>query len=247
MNIMDRRIKPARVPEAVAHALEQYILCGEYKAGERLPAERHIAETLGVSRTSVREAIQKLNAKGILTTRRGDGTFVTGRLENGFSEPWEEMVDYHPWLRGDLLEVRHMLEPKAAELAAERASGQDIDNIAAAIDRLETAFASDDFVRLVQTDHAFHQALITAAHNSVFNHLTSSLLRLMRHGFEFNLTIALRTHDARKELQQQHREVFASVCARDPRGARKAAEKHVDYVRQLLSEAERRKVTYPRM
>lgn len=237
---MERKIEATRVSDAVARDLEQRILDGEFKPGDRLPAERQLAESLGVSRASLREAIQKLISRGMVVARQGEGTFVTARLENSFAEPWQDMVDAHPSVREDLLEFRHMLESKAAELAAQRASEEDLHQIEAAFERLEDAFGSDDLERLVDSDLAFHQALAQAAHNAVFNHLTSSLLRVMRANIRLNLSVLMRIPSAREQLQEQHRVLWAGVLARDPAAAKAAAERHIDYVRLRLSETLRK-------
>lgn len=239
---MERRIEATRVSDAIARELEQRILDGEFKPGDRLPAERQFAETLGVSRASLREAIQKLVSRGFLVARQGEGTFVTSQLENSFADPWQAMVDAHPSVREDLLEFRHMLEAKAAELAAERASEEDLQRVETAFERLEDAFAHDDLERLVDSDLAFHQALAAAAHNVVFNHLTSSLLRVMRDNIRLNLSVLMRIPSAREQLQDQHRRIWAGILARDGEAARRAAETHIDYVRQRLGETLRKEL-----
>lgn len=237
---MDRKIEATRVSDAVARELEQRILDGEFKPGDRLPAERQFSEALGVSRASLREAIQKLISRGMVVARQGEGTFVTARLENSFAEPWQDMVDAHPSVREDLLEFRHMLESKAAQLAAERASEEDLLRMESAFERLEDAFGSDDLERIVDSDLAFHQALAQAAHNAVFNHLTSSLLRVMRDNIRLNLSVLMRIPSARDQLRDQHRAVWAAILARDSEAARIAAETHIDYVRLRLSETLRK-------
>ena len=115
-----------KLADTVAGELEKRILEGSLKPGDRLPAERALAIELGVSRPSLREAIQKLVAKGILTTRHGGGTHVTDRLEAHFADPWQDMLKGHPLLHRDLLEFRQMLEGQAAALAAQRATDVDI-------------------------------------------------------------------------------------------------------------------------
>lgn len=233
---VERRIEVTRVPDAIARDLERRILAGEFKSGDRLPAERQLAEELGVSRASLREAIQRLTARGWLVARQGEGTFVTGQLEAGFAEPWLEMVESHPAVREDLLEFRHMLEAKAAELAAQRASDDDLAHIGAAYDALEAAFAGEDLQALVNADLGFHQALARAAHNSVFSQLSASLLRVMRDHIELNLSILIRIPSAREQLREQHRAVWSAILGRDAKGAHDAAEAHIDYVRQRLTE-----------
>ena len=118
---MNRRLAAPRLADTIAAELEQRILEGSWNAGDRLPAERELSAQLGVSRASLREAIQKLVARGLLSTRQGGGTFVTDRLEAGFLDPWEELLQKHASVREDLLEFRELLEAKAAACAADHA------------------------------------------------------------------------------------------------------------------------------
>ncbi len=111
-----------RLSDTVAHQLEQRILEGALKAGDRLPAEREFALELGVSRPSLREAIQKLASKGLLYSRQGGGTYVADQLNESLANPWAQMLEAHPGLEGDLLEFRALLETQCAEWAASRAT-----------------------------------------------------------------------------------------------------------------------------
>ena len=232
----DRRLNFPRGSDAVVRNLEQRILEGSLKPGGRLPPERDLASELGVSRTSVREAIQKLVSRGMLYARQGEGTFVTDRLDAGFSDPWEEMLRGHASVREDLLEFRHLLEAKAAECAASRATDADRARILGCLEQLEDTFLGDDLELQVEKDVAFHQAIAEASHNAIIGHLTASLLRLMRQYIQKNLSELMRLAEARELLRQQHRQVWAAIERGDPDAARAAAVKHIDYVRERLAE-----------
>jgi GntR family transcriptional repressor for pyruvate dehydrogenase complex len=232
----ERIMAVSRVSDAVAHELEQRILEGSVKAGDRIPAERELAQMMGVSRASLREAIQKLVMKGLLVSRQGEGTFVTDRLDAGFTDPWQEMLSTHPAVREDLLEFRHMLEAAAAECAAQRATDADLERLQLSFARLEEAFSGDDLDLQVERDLAFHQAIADAAHNVIIGHQTASLLRLMRDHIRLNLSVLVRLPEAREHLQQQHRAVFEAIVGRRAASAREAAARHVDFVRARLRE-----------
>ncbi len=234
--MIERRMAVSRVSDAVARELEERILEGSFKAGDRIPPERELAQTMGVSRASLREAIQKLVMKGLLVSRQGEGTFVTNRLDAGFTDPWQEMLSTHPSVREDLLEFRHMLEATAAECAALRATDADLERLRLSFARLEEAFAGDDLDLQVERDLAFHQAIADAAHNVIIGHQTASLLRLMRDHIRLNLGILVRLPEAREHLQQQHRAVLEAILGRRAASAREAAAQHIDFVRVRLQE-----------
>ena len=238
----DRRLSIPRVSDAVVRELEQRILEGSLKSGDQLPPERELSADLGVSRSSVREAIQKLVSRGLLYARQGEGTFVTDRLDAGFSDPWEEMLRDHPSVREDLLEFRHLLEAKAAECAARRATDADRERILGCLMQLEETFLSDDLDRQVEKDLAFHQAIAEASHNAIIGHLTASLLKLTRDHIQKNLSELMRLPEARELLRQQHRRVWDGIARGSSDAARQAAAEHIDYVRERLAETLRREV-----
>ena len=118
-----------RLADVVAREIEQRVLEGRLKPGDRLPSERDLSVQLGVSRASLREAIHKLAARGMLESRQGGGTFVTDRLDSSFGNPWEAILRDHPGVHEDMLEFRHMLEARAAECAALRATAADREHV----------------------------------------------------------------------------------------------------------------------
>jgi GntR family transcriptional repressor for pyruvate dehydrogenase complex len=209
-----------RLSDTIAHELERRILDGALKPGDRLQPERELAAELGVSRPSLREAIQKLVSKGLLHSRQGGGTYVTDRLDAGFIDPWQEMLRQHPNIQGDLLEFRGMLECEAAALAARRATDADLQRIGEAYARVEALFAEGTSAEVleqqVKADLAFHQAIAEAAHNVMFGHLTASLFRVINDHIDRNLRHLRRTEDDWMELRDQHRAIWEGIRSRDP-------------------------------
>lgn len=224
-----------RLADVVAREIEQRVLEGRLKPGDRLPSERDLSVQLGVSRASLREAIHKLAARGMLESRQGGGTFVTDRLDASFGNPWEEILRDHPAVHEDMLEFRHMLEGRAAESAARRATSADRERICRSLERLEEAFAGSDLDTQVDTDLAFHQAIAEAAHNVIVGHLTASLLRLLRDNLRRNLSELMQVPAAREQLLDQHRAVWRAIEQGDADQARDAAADHIGYVRQNLT------------
>ncbi len=226
-----------RIADAVAKDLELRILEGSLKPGDRLPAERNLAVELNVSRPTLREAIQKLVSKGLLSTRHGGGTVVTDRLEATFSDPWQQMLQGHPLLQSDMLEFRHMLEGEAALLAAERATDVDIERIGAAFAALEAAYDSDDMQACIDTDVAFHQAVAEASHNTMIGHLSASLMRVVHGHVSDNL---IHLHASPKDwahIRAQHRAIWEAVRSHESQVSKRVAREHITFVRQTMAEA----------
>ena len=234
---MPNKVQVPRISDAVAASLERRILEGSLKPGDRLPPERELAAEFGVSRPSLREAIQKLATKGLVQTRQGGGTCVTDSLESSFFDPWQEMMGTHPNLREDMLEFRRMLEGQAAEWAAERATEADLKRLGQAFDALNDAFSADDLGRRSKTDIAFHQAVGEASHNVLLGHLSAALLRLMHDNISLNLGELKSIPAAGALLKSQHAAIFAAITERKPVAARAAAETHIDFVRETLAQS----------
>lgn len=226
--------------EAVMRRMETALLDGTWPAGSRLPAERALAEQYGVSRNTVREAIQRLSARGLLQSRRGAGVFATDRLRAGIASPWGQLVADHPALRDDILEFRRVLEGATAHFAALRANAADIARIRSLLRELEQARARDDKQGEASADAQLHDAIALASHNTMFLHLHTSVIGLLREHITVNGT-DLRSEDreASDQLLTQHRTLCDAICNGRPEEARTAMHTHIDFVRnRVRSEAE---------
>ena len=238
---MMNRARPAvtRIADAVAHDLEQRILEGSLRPGDRLPSERNLALELAVSRPTLREAIQKLVSKGMLETRHGGGTVVTDRLQAPFADPWSDMLQAHPLLQSDMLEFRHMLEGEAATLAAQRATDADLARIGAAYAALEAAYDGDDMVACVAADVTFHQAIADASHNTLMGHLSASLMRVIHGHVADNLAHLHAIPKQWGQLRAQHKAIWDALRNREPAGAQQVAREHINFVRLSMEETAR--------
>ncbi len=225
--------------EAVMRRMETALLDGTWPAGTRLPAERVLAERYDVARNTVREAIQRLAARGLLQSRRGAGVYVTDQLRTGIASPWGQLVADHPALRDDILEFRRVLEGATAYFAALRADAADLRRIRALLRDLERSRADDDKTTEAQADAKLHEAIAQASHNTMFLHLHTSVIGMLREHITINGT-GLREQDdsASGQLLLQHRTLCEAICARRPEEARTAMQTHIDFVRSRVEEVE---------
>lgn len=223
-----------RLSDTVANELEQRILEASLKPGDRLKPERELAVELGVSRPSLREAIQKLVSKGLLVTKHGGGTHVTDRLEAHFSDPWQRMLVEHPPLQADILEFREMLEVQAAHLAAARSTEADLERLDAAHAAFAAAHARFEPETCVASDVGFHQAVAEASHNVLIGHLNASLMRVIHGHILRNLEHLHTRPDRWAQVGAQHRDIWQAIRRRDPDGAARAAREHIRFVRDFM-------------
>lgn len=221
--------------EQLARQIEAAILDGRFPADKRLPSERALADTHAVSRTTVREAIAALATRGLLTRRRGDGTYIVAQDDRRMAEVWLDMAQHYPMLQGDLVEFRGMLESHTAELAALRHDDNDRQRLRSTFEAVDAAYAGDDRAEQIRCDVAFHRAIADATHNPVFSYLMSSLLKLLHDHVQLSLAGIEAGSSTAQQLRAQHARVFERILARDARAARHAASDHIRFVAVALN------------
>ncbi|AFN79160.1 GntR family transcriptional regulator [Stutzerimonas stutzeri DSM 10701] len=235
-------VRPRRLADDIVTQLEAMILEGTLKAGERLPAERALAEQFGVSRPSLREAIHKLAAKGLLVSRHGGGNFVAESLGSTFSDPLLHLLENNDDAQRDLLEFRHTLEGSCAYYAALRATEVDRQRLTEAFEALQACYAQEGKVTRAEegaADAQFHLAIAEASHNAVLLHTIRGLFDLLRRNVVTNIggMYALRD-ETRDMLMSQHRELYETIMARRADEARNVIHRHINYVQEVLAEGQ---------
>jgi DNA-binding FadR family transcriptional regulator len=217
--------------ERIAERIVTAVALGEFVPGQRLPAERDLAAMLAVSRTTVREALQRLQAAGYVTTKRGrgGGTFVrTGRgpdsdemIRRTLLPAWEGLTE--------ILDFRRLVEQTIARTAAERRDEHDIAAIRKAVD--DYAIAADrDASHLA--DHALHQAIARAAHNTRLVDLSAGIRREVSLGFDAEPY----TPQVRHRALRQHPDLAEAVISGDPERAAELAAQHFSLTEDTLRE-----------
>ncbi|QEA14617.1 transcriptional regulator LldR [Comamonas flocculans] len=229
-----------RLADHVVEKVLALVQSRRLQPGQRLPAERRLAEDLGVSRTSVREAIQKLTSQGILASRRGDGTYLqthpTAEWLRGAMEPLAGLIDSDPHYRYDVLETRHALETSTAWLAAQRATAQDKTHIRRCFNVMLQYQRSGHAELAARADAQFHLAIAEASHNLVLVQVMHSLFTLMLSTVERNRLdmFRLSAPQTLQELTQQHEDLMLAVLEGDPQRARSSIGVHLEHVRATI-------------
>ncbi|WP_102225542.1 FCD domain-containing protein [Acidimangrovimonas sediminis] len=228
------KVQPEKLSQTVVRQIELLILRGVLRPGERLPSERDLAEKLGVSRPSLREALSELQARGLLATRAGAGVYVAEVLGSAFAPALVQLFAAHDEAVFDYIAFRRDMEGLAAERAARMGTDTDLQVIAAILGRMETAHAKRDASDEAALDAQFHMAVIEASHNVVMLHMMRSMYDLLREGVFYNRQMMFRQRTTRGDLLDQHRAINIALQARDPEAARAAVARHMDYVEAAL-------------
>lgn len=236
------QVRQRRLSDDIVEQLEAMILEGTLRVGERLPAERALAEQFGVSRPSLREAIQKLVTKGLLVSRQGGGNFVAESLGSTFSDPLITLLENKEDAQRDLLEFRHTLEGSCAYYAARRATDIDRQRLTEAFEVLQDCYSRSGKVTRAEegaADASFHLAIAEASHNAVLLHTIRGLFSLLRRNVVTNIGgMYAQREETRDMLIAQHRALYEAIMQGNAEEARDLSNQHIDYVQEVLAEVQ---------
>ncbi|NOD94996.1 FCD domain-containing protein [Ruegeria sp. HKCCD4884] len=230
------KVETEKLSLAVVRQIELLILRGILRPGERLPSERELAERMGVSRPSLRDAISELQAQGLLTAKAGSGIYVAEVLGSAFSPALIRLFGSHDEAVFDYLSFRRDMEGLAAERAARQGSESDLKVVQAIFDKMQAAHdrnAADDEAQL---DAEFHMAIIEASHNVIMLHMMRSMYDLLVQGVFYNRQTMFQQRATREAILDQHRAINDALQARNPLAARTAIEQHLDFVERCMAD-----------
>lgn len=229
-------IRSSKVYEQIAEQIEQLILSGKLRSGDRLPTERELAEQFQASRTAVREAMKTLAQKGLVNMRPGRGTIVI----DGTSQAMRHSLDLMMRVgqasgSDDLVEVREILEPEIAALAAARATEEHIALLQEAVQVMDASLADAD--TYIAADNDFHRALAKATQNHLILTFVDSIVDLLSE--QRKHIFSVEGGSARGQLH--HKRLLDAMLRRDPEAARTAMQAHLQQVRADVKTALSRK------
>lgn len=225
-------IKPKRISDQVFEQIRELIYKGEFQPGQQIMPERELAQSMAVSRTSVRNAINKLVTMGLLEHRQGQGTFVSSP-ETREGNPLAAFMATDEATLDDLLEVRLGLECNAAMFAATRASANDIKAIKKALTEMEEDLFATDKIS-TEADAAFHMAVNFSTKNPVLIHMMRNFYDFLFVGIKKNLTHMYMDRAALEEVIVHHRNICTAIEQRSPKEAYQAMKTHIDFVQEYF-------------
>ncbi len=230
-----QKIEAEKLSSSVVKQIELLILRGILRPGERLPSERELAERLGVSRPSLREAVASLQDRGLLESKANAGIFVANVLGSGFSQSLIQLFASHDEAVFDYISFRRDLEGLAAERAARLGSDTDLEVVDRVFRKMEAAHSKRNPTEEAELDAEFHLAIIEASHNVIMLHMMRAMFEMLREGVFYNRSVMFKQRTTRDVLLEQHAAIHKALMARDAEGARAAVQAHLTYVEDSLS------------
>ncbi len=220
-------VRRNKVYEEVARQIERLIL-NKLRPGDKLPSERELAETLKVSRSSIRDAIRSLELVGLVEPRQGAGTIVREVTAGSIVNSFTEALKHRRELVSELLDFRRMLEPPLAARAATHASEDDVAEMEEILQRQAEKQRQGEAA--VSEDAEFHYSIALASGNSVVLKVLDVLMDLLRDTRERSLQVDGRSQ---KSLAG-HRRILAAIKRRDTEAARDAMRHHIEDVEEIV-------------
>lgn len=228
-------MQPKKRWEVVLQKIEEQFLCGQLQVGEKLPSERALASRFGVSRNSVREALQRLALNDVIEIKQGGGSTLK-----------EKEVDVHQLLSGktnyeekhlvfEMLEVRRALEVEAASLAAQRATAEDLKKISDALKAMDVPI--DEVHKGVQADVNFHMCIVEASGNSILIHLAQTLMEEIEKTVYTTRKNRFMDRSRYAETLAEHKGIYIAIATGDAQLAKSRIEAHITEIRKELGES----------
>src|SRR5262245_50027256 len=217
-------IKKTRIHEEVFGQIHQLIKEGRFKAGDQLPSERELAETFRVSRTSVREALRALESQGLIVSRTGMGNFVADLPVESLVGPLARLLIDEKKALADVFEMRKLIEPQIAALAAERATESDVAQLKRIVAKQSDAVSRGETG--VEADAELHFSIGRATQNRALQKLVSGLMEMLGRSREESL----QTSERRDASIDSHRRIIAAIEKHDKVHARDEMLRHIEQV-----------------
>jgi len=214
-------IQRTRLRDRAAEEILDMVISGGLRPGERLPPERELCERLGVSRTVVREALNLVEARGLVSIEHGRGAVVSGGEPRAVRDTLGLLLRVQPQTLWELLEMRGILEVEVAGLAAERAGPGDVEGMRHQVERMRGSIGAPE--GYVDADVEFHALLARAARNGVLLTMLEPVVNLLRASRRVS---AARPGNAQRALVE-HERILGCVAGGDAEGARREMRAHL--------------------
>ena len=230
---MFNNISNKKVYEQVIEQIQNNIMEGIFKKGDKLPSERELSEKMGVSRTSIREALRVLETMGVVESRQGEGNFICSNIEKSLLQPLSMMFKLNNGSFSDIYELRSILEIECARLSAIRATDMDCRELLSVVEEMEQeTFGENRYEILVELDKKFHNTISDISKNYLIESLFSTISNLFEKFIEdarYKI-ILFDSEQANKSLLIQHKKICESIIKKNQDMAVEAMREHMEYV-----------------
>lgn len=232
LNKLFSPIKTSKLSDEVYNQIVSLISRGKLKPGDKIPSERDLASDLGISRQSIREALNRAEVMGLIEVRQGEGSFILSSINKSLKPPLTIILEKEAERIFEFLEIRKLIEGWCAEKAATEATSEDLKNMQEILDKMKK-FASKD-KQWEELDLELHVSFAKATHNVIAVHMMEALKANFRPFFKFAKSMP--RSEKIDVLWQHHYEIFAAIKQKNPEAAQKKAIDHLNFIEEKLKE-----------
>ncbi|CAH2213513.1 FadR/GntR family transcriptional regulator [Tepidibacter aestuarii] len=223
---MNKQVKNKKVYEQVIEYINNMIIDGKLKKGDRLPTEREFAKKLDVSRTSIREALKTLDTIGLVNRRQGDGTFIKNNFDDCLFEPLSMMFKLEECNVIEILELRNMIEAETAFLAAKRITDDEITQLSKVFEKMVN---ETDENLSAKYDKEFHYIIAKASKNLIILNYYNAMSSIMD-SFIKETRLKVFEEDRSEKIFNLHKNIYLALLNRDCKGASDAMRDHMELI-----------------
>lgn len=224
-------IKSKKLYQLVIDQIQEMIMTGKLKKGDKLPSERDLSEKMGVSRTSIREGLRALEIIGLIESRQGEGNYIKGSMESGFFEPLSVMFILSGGRPLDILEVRRTIEVEGAILAANRINDEQKEELKEIMKKLSNA---KDEKESSEFDKKFHYMIAKCTGNYLIMNLFNVITSLMSDFIKDARWEILQANKSQEFLVNQHQLICDAIIVNDQEKAASAMKEHIEYIYNVV-------------
>ncbi len=228
---MEKQDSSKRTYESIIDSIKTDLITGKLSSGDKLPPERDLARQFGVSRTSIREALRTLEILGVIESIQGSGNFITGNYTKSLTESMSMMFLLQQFNSLQISELREALETKAALLAVENITDEQIKRLEEIVGEMAV---TEDENKNVALDSELHYTIAAASHNSIIIQILKILEELINIYIKDRRKEILSNRDNVFRLQNIHEKIVHSLKARDSKATHEAIMQHFDIIAQYI-------------
>ena len=219
-------IKTSKISDEVYKQIVSLISNGQLKPGDKIPSEREMASELGISRQSIREALNRAEVMGLIEVRQGEGSFILSSVREPLKPPLTVIIEKEADKIFEFLEIRKLIEGWCAEKAALEATGEELDDMKEILDKMKQVVSKDK--QWEALDLKLHLSIAKAAHNVIAIHIMDALK--VNFSLFFKFTKSMPSSERLDVLWQHHYEIIDALSRKDPKLAKQKVFDHLNFI-----------------
>lgn len=225
---MFNNITNEKIYQQVISQIQNMILEGKLKTGDKLMSERELSQRMGVSRTSIREALRVLETMGIIESRQGEGNFICNKIESSLIQPLSMMFTLNNGSYEDIIELRRIVELEAVKLAAIRGTEEEFEDLKIITQRL---MGNDKICNKAEIDKEIHYKITCMSKNFLIKSLYNISLNLLEDFIVNSRQKIVEYYHEEETVNIQHKKICEAITSRDTENAYKYMKEHLDLVK----------------